>query len=152
MSNWGEVGFCNFKTGLEKLWLHEESSQHSTSLAKWKSFYNRLSHGKKLLLIPNFNKQLVKEREKTLKFLDRIFSATLFLALHEIAFRGDRLEDQEDFFEGFGYSGNYLELLKLIARNNNAIMEVNLGSKKYRWKYTSRYIKNEIISSIARVT
>ena len=50
----------------------------------------------------------------------------------------------------FGNSGNYLELLKLIARHDH-VMASHLASKKSRSKYTSPQIQNEIIDSIARV-
>ena len=54
---------------------------------------------------------------------------------------------EEDDFDN---SGNYLELLKLMARHD-PVMEAHLGSKKSRGKYTSPQIQNEIISSIATV-
>ncbi len=135
---------CNFRKGLEKIYSHEELSLHFASFAKWKSFQNRLSRGK--TIDSEFQQQLVSEREKTLKILDRIFSATLFLALQGIAFSGHRRESQVDLFESFKNIGNYLELLKLVAKH-----KAHLGSKKSREKYTSTHIQNEVISSIATV-
>ena len=91
-------------------------------------------------------KQLDRQREKTLQILDRIFSATLFLALQVISFRGHR---HKDLMTTFGNSGNCLEI-KLIARHD-PVMASHLASKKSRSKYTSPQIQNEIIDSIARV-
>ena len=50
----------------------------------------------------------------------------------------------------FGNSGNYLELLKLIARHD-PVMASHLASKKSRSKYTSPQIQNEIIEAISTV-
>ena len=50
----------------------------------------------------------------------------------------------------FGNSGNYLELLKLIARHD-PVMASHLASKTSRSKCTSLQIQNEIIEAIATV-
>ena len=147
-NNWSEVGVSNFKKGLEKISGHENSVSHCTSLAHWKSFEYRLSTGK--TIDAHLQEQLDREREKTLQILDRIFSVTLFLALQGISFRGHRFESYENLMTTFGNSGNYLELLKLIARHD-PVMASHLASKKSRSKYTSPQIQNEIIDSIARV-
>ena len=78
-NNWSELGVSNFRKGLEKINTHENSLLHCISLAQWKSFEHRLSRGQ--TIDGQLQKQLNKEREKTLQVLDRIFSATLFLAL-----------------------------------------------------------------------
>ena len=72
------------------------------------------------------------------------------MALQGIWFRGHSFESHEDLMTTFGNSGNYLELLKLIARHDY-VMASHLASKKSRSKYTSLQIQNEIIDSIARV-
>ena len=106
-NNWSELGVSNFRKGLEKINTHENSLLHCISLAQWKSFEHRLSRGQ--TIDGQLQKQLNKEREKTLQVLDRIFSATLFLALQGISFRGNRFESQENTaqFE------NIVTLLKL---------------------------------------
>ena len=79
--------------------------------------------------------QLIKERKSALQILDRIFSATLFLALQGLPFRGSRNESQEDMMTKFVNSGNYLELLKLMARYD-PVMASHLASTSKN-KYTS---------------
>ena len=73
----------------------------------------------------------------------------MFLALQEIPFRGHRFESQEQMSH-FENSGNYLELLQLLAKYD-PIMAAHLSSEKSRGKYTSPTIQNEVISSIAKV-
>lgn len=63
---------------------------------------------------------------------------------------GHRFENREDLMTEFGNSGNYLELLKLIAKHD-PVMSSHLASKKSRAKYTSPQTQNEIIDAIATV-
>ena len=72
------------------------------------------------------------------------------MALQGIWFRGHSFESHEDLMTTFGNSGNYLELLKLVA-SHDPVMAFHLASTKSRSKYTSPQIQNEIIDSIARV-
>lgn len=78
-NNWSEVG-------LAKVVNHENSKLHCISFARWKSFQTRLYTGK-IIDAQLQQQRRKKEREKTLQVLDRIFSATLFLALQGISFR-----------------------------------------------------------------
>ena len=102
-NNWNELGVSNFRKGLEKINTHENSLLHCISLAQWKSFEHRLSRGQ--TIDGQLQKQLNKERKRTLQVLDRIFPATLFLALQGISFRGHRFESQEDLTTSFENSG-----------------------------------------------
>ena len=91
-----------------------------------------------------------KEREKALQILDRIFSATLFLALQGLPFRGHCFERQENMMTRLVNSGNYLELLnKLMARYEPVMASHFFGTSKN--KYTSPKSQNEVIDSIATV-
>eukprot|EP00794_Sanderia_malayensis_P016611 gene16611-18300_t len=143
--NWSQIGVTNFKKGIEKIRAHEDTRLHCISLAQWKSFQQRLLHGQ--TIDAEFQRQLETDREKTLLILDRIFSVTLFLALQEISFRGHRFESQAQM-SSFENSGNYLELLQLVAKYD-PVLAAHLSSKKSVGKYTSPPIQNEIISSIS---
>ena len=83
-------------------------------------------------------KQLDRQREKTLQILDRIFSATLFLALQVISFRGHR---HKDLMTTFGNSGNCLEI-KLIARHDPVMAPIwparNLGASTLPHRFRMR--------------
>ena len=98
----------------------------------------------------HLQEELNKELENTLLVLDRIFSASLFLAIQVIPFRGHRHENQEDKMQSFENSGNYLELLKLIS-HCDPVMAAHLATNNARGKYTSPQIQNEIIYSIDTV-
>ena len=123
-NNWSEVGVSNFKKGLEKISGHENSVLHCTSLAQWKSFEYRLSTGK--TIDAHLQEQLDREREKTLQILDRIFSATLFLALQGISLRGHRFESHEDlmllnawdFVDGEPVPRDAEDLLVFLQKHN----------------------------------
>ena len=145
--NWSEAGVENFKKGTEKIRGHEDSKLHCISLAQWKSLEYRLLRG--LTLDAEFQRQIADDREKTLLILDRLFSTTLFLALQGIPFRSHRFESQEEM-SSTENSGNYLELLQLLARYD-PVLAAHLSSKKSRGKYTSPQIQAEMINSIATV-
>ena len=51
---------------------------------------------------------------------------------------------------GIENSGNYLELLQLLAKYD-PVLAAHLSSKRSRGKYTSPQIQNEMINSIATV-
>ena len=143
--NWSEVGVRNYRKGTEKIAAHENTTLHCVSLARWKSFESRLMKGQTIDAL--HQEQLVKERERTLQILDRIFSATLFLALQGLPFRGHRFESQEDIMTTFTNSGNYLQLLQLLA-TYDPVIAAHLASTSKN-KYTSPKIQNEVIESIA---
>ena len=145
--NWSEIGVKNYRKGSEKISAHENTTLHCVSLARWKSFECRLSKGQTIDAL--LQEQLIKERKSALQILDRIFSATLFLALQGLPFRGSRSESQEDMMTKFVNSGNYLELLKLMARYD-PVMASHLASTSKN-KYTSPKVQNEVIDSIATV-
>ena len=144
--NWCDEGITNFKKGTEKIKKHECTKLHCISLARWKSFERRLLRGK--TIDAHLQEQLAQEKEEQLRVLDRVFSASLFLALQGLPFRSHRLESQEELSESCGNSGNYLELLKLLSKFD-PIMAHSLGNKQSSIKYTSPKIQNEIINSIA---
>ena len=67
-----------------------------------------------------------REREKTLQILDRIFSATLFLAMQGISLRGHRFESHEDlmllnawdFVDGEAVPRDAEDLLVFLQKHN----------------------------------
>ena len=67
-----------------------------------------------------------RQREKTLQILDRIFSATLFLALQGISLRGHRFESHEDsmllnawdFVDGEAVPRDAEDLLVFLQKHN----------------------------------
>ena len=145
--NRSEIRVKNYRKGTDKIHAHENMTLHCVSLACWKSFESRLFKGQTIDAL--LQEQLINEREKALQILDRIFSATLFLALQGLPFRGHRFESQEDMMTTFVNSGNYLELLKLMAKYDS-VMTSYLASPSKN-KYTSPKSQNEVIDSIATV-
>ena len=95
--NWSVSGDNNFKKGLEKINKHKDSKLHCISLGLWKSFHRRLMLGQ----TSDLQEELNKEREKALLVLDRIFSASWFLAIQRIPFWGHWHESQEDMMHSF---------------------------------------------------
>ena len=84
--------------------------------------------------------------ERNRQIVRRLVDATLFLGRQGLPFRGHRE------FAGLGApdinEGNFLELLKLLARYD-AITEQHLSSSAGHVSYLSHQTQNELISAIA---
>lgn len=112
-----EIGFKNWKRASEKnhgFRAHERSHDHLTSFTKWKCFQDLLKNkDEKTSVVSILNEThalLVKENRSYLRMLSRIL---LFTAVQGIAQRGH--DENVDRIN----RGNFLELINLIAENND---------------------------------
>ena len=97
---------------------------------------------------------LLTDKQKQLDFymavLDKIFCVTIYLGSRGLAFRGHCFEGQDEFMETSENSGNFLEILHLVALFDPVVAK-HLSSSKQKGKYTSPRIENQIIGSIAHL-
>lgn len=135
-----QKGFCNFKKGLEKIKLHEESHAHRELqnkfvITKLRILKNSTVINEQLRAQKN---EVIKNRESLKRFLDII----LFLAKQNLPLRG-HLE-----YGDSNNKGNFLELVNLIKKYDVTLAE-HLSNTSKVSKYTSPTIQNELLHFIS---
>uniref|UniRef100_H2ZYG6 TTF-type domain-containing protein n=1 Tax=Latimeria chalumnae TaxID=7897 RepID=H2ZYG6_LATCH len=126
-----KCGFSNLKKGVEKIEEHENSKIHHNAETE-------------LLLTKH---RLFQQREnkfrKNRHILRRLIDAALFLAQQGLAFRGHR-----EYSCGSQNEGNYLQLLKLLAKYD-ALLAQHIKTSKRNETYLSHHIQNDFIHALA---
>lgn len=139
-----KFGCQNFAKGTHKIEKHENSDNHKKAekelfLTKFRLFNDRTVISGLLTAERN-------EIEKNRMILKRLIDAVLFLGKQGLAFRGHRE------YQGLGSpmtnEGNFLELIKLLAKNDTALEQhLLLGDRNAT--YLSPDIQNDLIQSIS---
>ncbi|XP_050548310.1 zinc finger MYM-type protein 1-like, partial [Daktulosphaira vitifoliae] len=140
-----------FVSGFDRWWKlnpkvtqHESSNEHLSNFEKWKTLTVRLHSGK--TIDHSTEKVINSETKKWRDILHRLLDITLFLAKQNLSFRGHR----EDFESE--NRGNFLELIKLMARYDPVLrehwtnLEKSAGGPKRLPSYLSKGIQNEFIN------
>ena len=149
-SNWmgvwsnPNIGCKNFQKGKLRIEEHEETESHKT--AQQKLLVTRYALLNDKTIISGLAMMERKHVEKNRKILSSIIDVILYLAKQGLAFRGHRE------FQGLGCpsvnEGNFLELIKLIAKNNT-LLEQHLSKGDRNATYLSPGIQNELIQSLS---
>ena len=140
-----ETGFNKWKKS-NKIVAHEESPSHRIVFRTWKETEHRLNKNKG---IDDEEERLVMvECQRWRNVLDRILNCIKYLAEQNLALRG---HEEGVNFSCEKNSGNFLELLKLLAKYDSVIDHhlkyamLNPGSVSY----LSPEIQNEFINLLA---
>jgi len=145
-----ENGFNSWKKP-EKIAAHETSERHRDSFTTWKEMERRLIK-KEGLIDVELQNHIAKEKEKWRQILNRVLCCIKYLAKQNLALRGHR----ESYIateksESLRNSGNFIELLKLIAefdpvtKSHLLYAQQNPGSTTY----LSPESQNEFIQILA---
>lgn len=141
-------GFCDWIHLSERLKMHERSSNYLLSMKTW------LETEKNLKLNNTIDKEYEKfvENETTRwkNIFQRIIAAILYLAEHNMAFRGEN----DKLYES--HNGNFLGLIELMAKFDPVLKEHILTSNnskvlgaKRGHTYLSHSIQDELITRMA---
>ncbi|XP_060846142.1 zinc finger MYM-type protein 1-like [Rhopalosiphum padi] len=115
---------------------HSKSVAHKESLTKYAGFKSAIKQGNIISKIDSNHNKVVKENREYIKCL---LETILYCAYQGIPIRGHREnEDSENM-------GNFLELMKLRAKDNN-ILERYFLKKEKSFRYVSGTHTNEFIS------
>lgn len=143
-------GFYMFHKGSDRIKHHENTAAHRKAEKSYFLAKYRITEDKTVIAGLMRAECLAIERKR--KVLTRLVDASLFLAKQGIPFRGHRE------YAGLGApatnEGNFLELLKLIAKYDS-ILDSHLNEKAdstMTYKYISPESQNELISSLGAET
>lgn len=129
-------GFKSWKKMNEYSNNHSKSVAHKESLTKYAGFKSAIKQGNIISKIDSNHNKVVKENREYIKCL---LETILYCAYQGIPIRGHREnEDSENM-------GNFLELMKLRAKDNN-ILERYFLKKEKSFRYVSGTHTNEFIS------
>lgn len=135
-----EIGFQNWKKGVEKFKSHESSEAHRSSIEKLRAYESSLKRGSVTVQLIS---QRASEIEENKKYLESICETLLFCARQGIALRGhDEKEDSSN-------KGTFLELLNLRSKDNDLVKKFFMKKEKY-FSYSSKEIQNEILELMSK--
>ncbi|GBN32996.1 Zinc finger MYM-type protein 1 [Araneus ventricosus] len=135
-----EIGFQNWKKGIEKFKSHESSEAHKSSTERLRAYESSLRKGSVTVQLIS---QRASEMEENKKYLESICETLLFCARQGIALRGhDEKEDSSN-------RGTFLELLNLRSKDNALIKKFFIEKEKY-FSYSSKEIQNEILELMSK--
>ena len=100
-------------------------------------------HGRIRCCGPLTDKQINEEQKYWRLVLDRIVNLIITLSRYNLAFRGDREQDDDE-----GWRGNFFEFIHLIAKYDS-LLENLLRQPKGSTKYFSWPTQNEMIEILA---
>ena len=103
-------GMRNWKKAIEKMRKHTFSEIHKGALISILNYKTSTSN-----IICKLNSQFEKQIQENRKYLKAIYDVILLCARQELALRG------HDQSESSLYKGNFLEILKLYAENNDIL-------------------------------
>lgn len=135
----GNAGFDDWSHVSQVLKTHENSDDHQSALSMW------LETSKRLGTCSGIDKvlqmQLEDEKSRWSSVLERIIAITLFLAEHNLSFRGssDKLNTPKN--------GNFLGLVQLLGKFDPVMTEHlrRIMHKETNHYYFSKNIQNEVI-------
>ncbi|XP_069823176.1 zinc finger MYM-type protein 1-like [Dendropsophus ebraccatus] len=139
-----DMGFFNFKKGLEKIEQHERCNTHRESEKTFLLTKYRIS--KDSTVIAGLIRGEREKIENNRKILHRLIDVTLFLAKQGLAFRGHR--EHSGLGDPNVNEGNFLELLKLLGQYD-CVLEHHLKNPGSHVRYLSSESQNELISALA---
>lgn len=132
-------GFKSWKKMNEYSTNHSKSVGHKESMIKYAGFKSSLKLGSVITNIDSNHIKVVKENREYIKC---ILESLLYCAYQGISIRGHREnEDSENM-------GNFLELMKLRAKDNNMLDRYFLH-KEQSYRYVTGTHTNEFISLMA---
>lgn len=137
-------GMSDWKHLSEALKSHENSKSHKECMIKWLNLKKGMSCGK--TIDSHTQNQIRAEQQRWRDILERLLAIVQFLATHNLAFRG-----HEEKLH-LNSSGNFLDLVKLIARFDPTLREhlnQTLNKAVARNHYLSKNIQNEFIEVMA---
>ena len=142
-------GWTNFKHS-ERLSEHESNVVHKNAWKAYEDYKKRIICKRSIpnLLIDSFHTQLMENRE----YICTVIEALLYWSRQNIGIRGHREEYPTNLSDvglgvvgdGCSNTGNFLELIKLIARHDKAIAS-KLNNPKKNATYLSKRVQNELI-------
>lgn len=135
-----EIGFQNWKKGVEKFKTHESSEAHKSATERFKSYESSLRKGSVAVQVIS---QRASEIEENKKYLKLVCESLLFCARQGIALRG------HDETENSGNRGTFLELMNLRS-NDNALIKKFFSDKGKYFSYISKEIQNEILELMSK--
>ncbi|XP_050063246.1 zinc finger MYM-type protein 1-like [Aphis gossypii] len=140
---WSVNGLSTIKNFLRKSEKHAISQKHLTNQEKFHllgkvRIEHAISEGRRLAAVKH-NEQVGINR----RLIARMIHVVCFLGKQELAFRGHR-ENNESLNKG-----NYLELLDLLAQEEQLLKEHLLSSTIF--KGTSQLIQNDLIECVTSV-
>lgn len=143
------VGFKNWKKALDSkagFKKHDISADHKSCQVLWNSYLNLKTSatGDKISVAAHLSEAHVKMITENRLYIQSVSKILLFLATQGIAQRGD-FENSESLNRG-----NFLELLALIAENNETVKN-KIKHLPGNAKYTSPQIQNEILLIISEM-
>uniref|UniRef100_H3A3B1 DUF4371 domain-containing protein n=1 Tax=Latimeria chalumnae TaxID=7897 RepID=H3A3B1_LATCH len=136
-----KCGFSNLKKGGEKIEKHENSKIHRSAETELFLTKHRLFQDKTCYRSPESTERTNSEKNR--QILRRLIDTALFLAQQGLAFRGHR-----EYSCGSQNEGNYLELLKLLAKYD-ALLAQHIKTSKHNETYLSQHIQNDCIHALA---
>ncbi|XP_038644232.1 zinc finger MYM-type protein 1-like, partial [Scyliorhinus canicula] len=136
----GKSGINDWKHAHEYLQSHENAVHHLECLKKWFETSLRLQTNKSI--DKGMQSRVGKEREHWCKVLERLMSITLYLAEHNLAFRGT----SDTLFTP--HNGNFLGLIELLGKYDLTMSEHlrRVVSKETHIHYCGKNVQNEIIN------
>lgn len=136
-------GYSDWKSLSKALQDHENSTNHWKNYYNWKQLDGNLK--KNSTIDSSFQKKVNDERHRWRLVLQRILDAILYLAEHNLGFRGS---SDLIFSEN---NGNFLSLLQLMGKYDAVLMEHLWRAKKStNVHYLSKDSQNEFINLLAK--
>jgi len=140
---WSVNGLSSIKNFLRKSEKHAISQKHLTNQEKFHllgkvRIEHAISEGRRLAAVKH-NEQVGINR----RLIARMIHVVCFLGKQELAFRGHRENNESS------NKGNYLELLDLLAQEEQLLKEHLLSSTTF--KGTSKLIQNDLIECVTSV-
>ncbi|KAJ0170969.1 hypothetical protein K1T71_013741 [Dendrolimus kikuchii] len=130
-------GVCDWKHLGDYLKSHESSRQHKDCMLKWINLENGLKTCSTIDSLAQ--SEIEQERQRWRDILERLLAIVNFLASHNLGFRGHR------------EYGNFIDLVKLIARFD-PVLRLHLQQVKDKTindHYIGKNIQNELIQLMA---
>ncbi|XP_029054570.2 zinc finger MYM-type protein 1-like [Osmia bicornis bicornis] len=136
----GTDGFCDWSHLSQRIKMHEQSAVHLQAINKWFQTEQNFRIGN--LIDKEFEKLLKLETARCEQVFQRITAIILYLAQHNLAFRGssDTLNTP--------HNGNFLDLIQLVAKFDSVLNDHLNRTAIKGHHYLSHSIQNELISAM----
>ena len=126
-----------------------KSPVHGLALTAYTSFRQNFDSKKSIPVNLKLNDLVLHNVEANRKKLKIILEAVVYCARQNISLRGHRDDSQHYDLEG-NNPGNFQELLKLMARTGNYVLQDHLENAHRNATYRSKTIQNELIELCAK--
>jgi len=142
LKSWTKDGFSTWINGLSRIINHEVSISHITSTIKVKT------RTKCLPLLPSMEHKRKCQISMNRQIVSELISIVIFLAQHNLGFRGHNEKWSNDLSKG-----NFKDLVLLMSKHSGSLAEhvTKLQSKgKKELSFVSWERQNQLIDSIAQ--